>query len=279
MLRVRLATFSDFAVDWTCRRDAGEGKYFIAEVPERLEVILQSASYHYVVNCIGVLKNAAAEAGDEHARAEMIAVNETFPHAIAAVAEKLGSRLLHISTDAVFAAEAGPSTEEDVPQPSDFYGRTKLHGEPLSPGALTIRCSIMGPDPIKKRGLFEWFCNQPVHACVAGFDDQLWSGVSTLQFADFAAELFSGNLFTRLRAESPVQHFCPNAAVTKYQLLQLLGRFFRPDIAIGRRQGGKVTRILKTHGLLQKVYDSNRPMDVAIGELSTYIEGRKPGLC
>lgn len=277
MLRHRLATYPGFVVEWTSRRRESAGKFFRVEEAEKLEAVLENGRYDYVVNCIGLLKNALAERGDEQARVRMTAVNEVFPRVIAAMVGKFGTRLVHISTDAVFAAEAGPCTEEDIPQPSDFYGGTKFRGEPRSAAALTLRCSIMGPDPMNHRGLFEWFYNQPVNASIPGFDDQLWGGVTTLQVADLAAVLFSRNLFANLRANSAVQHFAPNEPVTKYQLLSLLGRAFRPDLKIECRAGGKVTRVLQTCGSLREVCGDNRPMDVAIGELSTYIgAGKSP---
>ena len=55
---------------------------------------------------------------------------------IAVVAQELGARLVHISTDYVFGGEAEPRTtpytEFDTPVPLSTYGRSKLAGENLA---------------------------------------------------------------------------------------------------------------------------------------------------
>lgn len=48
---------------------------------------------------------------------------------VARACRRVGARLIHISTDLVFAGVEGNYTEDDVPQPSLVYGKTKLEGE------------------------------------------------------------------------------------------------------------------------------------------------------
>ena len=56
-------------------------------------------------------------------------VNVTGTKNIAKIAEKLGSKLIHISTDAVFSGNKKFYTEEDRPNPISVYGKTKLESE------------------------------------------------------------------------------------------------------------------------------------------------------
>jgi len=44
-------------------------------------------------------------------------------------AQKVDSRLIHVSTDYVFDGKNGPYREEDLPNPLGFYARSKLAGE------------------------------------------------------------------------------------------------------------------------------------------------------
>jgi len=222
MARLHLARDAGLKVDWTSRRKESDALLFQAEAPQSLlDLARGRGGYDYAINCIAVLKNVAENSGPEGETAAH-QVNAVFPHELARMAAKIDCKVIHVSTDGVFAPDSGVCLESDVPAPADLYGRTKLLGEPSASNALTIRCSILGPNPVKKTGLFDWVIGQPRRAHIKGYQDQLWRGVTTLQFAQLCARIFGEKLFVRLREQSAVHHFCPNAAVTKYQLLQLL---------------------------------------------------------
>jgi dTDP-4-dehydrorhamnose reductase len=275
MVRLHLAHDTEWSVDWTSRRADAGALLFQAESPQSLLDLAQDrGSYDYAINCIAVLKNAAENSGPE-GEAAAHQINAVFPHELARVTAEIGCKLIHVSTDAVFAPDSGVCLESDVPEPADLYGRTKLLGEPSTANALSIRCSIIGPNPVKKTGLVEWVLGQPRQATIAGYDDQLWRGVTTPQFAKLCARVFRDDLFTRLRDESAFHHFCPNAAVTKYELVRLLSQRFRPDLGVERARGGPVNRVLETRGMLREICGAERAMGVAIDELSTYIDGPK----
>ena len=275
MTRLELAAEPGLALDWTSRREQSGALLFQAESPRSLlDLARERGGYDYTINCIAVLKDAAENSGpDGEAAAHQI--NAVFPHKLARIAAEIDCKLVHVSTDAVFAPDSGTCIESDVPAPADRYGRTKLLGEPSTLNALTIRCSIIGPNPVKKTGLVEWILGQPRKAAIPGYDDQLWRGVTTVQFAKLCARIFQEHLFSRLRKQSAVHHFCANAAVTKYRLLQLLCRQFRPDLHVERAMGGMINRVLETRGMLREICGAERPMEVAIEELSTYIDGPK----
>ncbi len=273
MLRLELAGEPGWRVDWTSRRREPGALPFEAESPRfLLDLARERGGYDWAVNCIGVLKSTAEKTGPEGAAAAE-RINAVFPRELARVAEEIDCNVIHVSTDAVFAPDSGRCLESDLPAPADHYGRTKLLGEPSAPNALSFRCSIIGPNPVKKTGLFEWILGQPRDATITGYDDQLWRGVTTVQFAKLCARIFKEDLFGRLRRQFPVHHFCPNETVTKYGLLQLLTRRFRPDLQVKRAAGGRVDRILETRGMLREMCGAELPMDVAIDEVSTYIDG------
>ena len=79
-----------------------------------------------VVNCAAWTAVDDAEAAEEHA----LAVNAGGAANLAAACKEVGARLVQVSTDYVFAGDAGrPYSEDDVPAPRTVYGRTKLAGE------------------------------------------------------------------------------------------------------------------------------------------------------
>ncbi len=80
-----------------------------------------------------VIVNAAAYTAVDRAESEpddAYAINSIAPKVLAQEAERLGAGLIHYSTDYVFDGESNrPYTEEDAPNPINFYGETKLAGE------------------------------------------------------------------------------------------------------------------------------------------------------
>lgn len=80
--------------------------------------------------------NAAAQTnvdGCEKAEAQAYRVNAHGPENLAMAVNHTGGKLIHVSTDYVFAGtEATPRTEEDLVRPMSAYGRTKLAGEKLA---------------------------------------------------------------------------------------------------------------------------------------------------
>jgi dTDP-4-dehydrorhamnose reductase len=80
-----------------------------------------------------VLVNAAAYTAVDAAESDedrAYAVNAAGPAVLAATLARRGGRLVHVSTDYVFAGDASrPYEVDDEPDPKTAYGRTKLAGE------------------------------------------------------------------------------------------------------------------------------------------------------
>jgi dTDP-4-dehydrorhamnose reductase len=91
--------------------------------------VIASARPDVVVNCAAWTAVDDAEASEERA----LAVNAGGAAVLAAACAGSGgsgTRLVQVSTDYVFAGDAGrPYAEDDVPAPRTAYGRTKLAGE------------------------------------------------------------------------------------------------------------------------------------------------------
>ena len=86
-----------------------------------------------VVNCAAWTAVDDAEASE----AQALAVNAGGAANLAAACADLGVRLVQVSTDYVFAGDAGrPYAEDEVPAPRTAYGRTKLAGERAVLGRL-----------------------------------------------------------------------------------------------------------------------------------------------
>ncbi|NOL49918.1 dTDP-4-dehydrorhamnose reductase [Pelistega europaea] len=83
-----------------------------------------------------VIVNAAAYTNVEQAEknpVQAFAVNADGVHYLALVAEQVGARLFHLSTDYVFDGnKRTPYQETDTPNPLNVYGHSKLVGEQMA---------------------------------------------------------------------------------------------------------------------------------------------------
>jgi len=96
------------------------------DITDASEVARGFADTDIVVNCAAYTAVDAAETDEERA----YAINATGPDVIARACAEMGIRLVHISTDYVFAGDATSPYPEDAPlEPRSAYGRTKAAGE------------------------------------------------------------------------------------------------------------------------------------------------------
>lgn len=263
-----------FVVRSTSRREPSDPFFFHAEDgTEKLRQIMAChGSFDYMINCIGVLLGEIDERDPRSVR-RAVAVNERFPQDLAAVAGESGARVIHLSTDGVFSGNAGVCREDSPTDCDDVYGKSKSQGEATASCVLNLRCSVIGPDPVEKKGLLEWFRSQPRGAEVPGYIDHEWNGVTTLQFSELCRDLILRDSFDAVRSEAPVHHFCPNQAVSKYELLQLFESVYKTGVTVKpvTSTRGPSSRLLDTrYARLKEFYGYGRSMRRAVEELATW---------
>lgn len=98
--------------------------------------------FDFVVNCAAYTAVDKAESDEQTAHL----VNAVAPKILARQAVTAGAKLIHVSTDYVFAGDAcTPYAETDKTNPQGAYGRTKLEGEENvlaeNPNSIVIRTS------------------------------------------------------------------------------------------------------------------------------------------
>jgi dTDP-4-dehydrorhamnose reductase len=241
-----LSARADWKVTGTQRFDSSAPNYVNAAHPVESWISLIQR-YDYIVNCIGILKQDVNET-DAASMRKAISVNSLFPNYLAEAAASAGARVIHMSTDGVFSgASKIPYVETDPTDCADLYAKTKALGECMADNVVNIRCSIVGRDPLRQKGLIEWLLNAPEGSELPGFDDQIWAGVTTVQFAALCRGILELGHFDQIRAVSGVYHFAPNPPISKYELLCAIQRAAKKDIKIKRtRSGFPTTRVLST---------------------------------
>lgn len=173
-----------------------------------------------VINCIGLVKQLA-EAQDP---LSAITINALLPHRLAHLCAAACARLVHISTDCVFAGTKGMYVEDDFADACDLYGRSKYLGEVDYPHAVTLRTSIIGHELAGSHGLVGWFLSQP--GPVKGFTRAIFSGLPTVELAKVV-----GN-HVLPRPDLRGLYHVSVAAIAKYDLLKLVALAYGKNTTI-----------------------------------------------
>lgn len=101
------------------------GELDITDIDKTIEFVRQVKPYA-VINCAAHTAVDACETDVDNA----YKINAIGPRNLSIAARETGAKLMHISTDYVFAGDASePYIEFDTPDPQGMYGKTKLAGE------------------------------------------------------------------------------------------------------------------------------------------------------
>ncbi|HSX11471.1 MAG TPA: dTDP-4-dehydrorhamnose reductase [Chlamydiales bacterium] len=159
----------------------------------------------YIINAAAFSQVDAAE----EFRAEAYRANVIGPENLARIANDIGAKLIHISTDYVFPGNVKrPLTENDPVGPLNYYGKTKLQGEQRVLGtSLVIRTSWIfgqgGKNFVAK--LLHMLMTQPeIHLT----NDQ-WGRPTYAP--DLAAAIF------QMRDQTGLYQYANSGVVTKYE--------------------------------------------------------------
>lgn len=182
--------------------------------PKDVKNAIFSDDFDVVINAIGVLNQNA----EDH-KSMAVMLNGYLPHFIADILRDRKTKLIHMSTDCVFAGNTGPYYEDSFPDGKIFYDRSKAIGEVNDNKNLTFRNSIVGPDINEKGiGLFNWFMKQD--GFINGFTGAIWTGVTTLTLAKAMEQSIKENL-------TGLYNLVNNESINKFDLCGLFNKYFR----------------------------------------------------
>ena len=217
-----------------CKRIFGkEAKYIVnAFNPQSALDAINKFKPDFCINCIGLLNKK----DDSKNSINYIHINSLFPHHLLEYCSENNSRLIHISTDGVYSGKRGNYTEDDIPDPVDFYSKSKLLGELFNKNAITIRTSIIGPEISTSNGLLEWFktCDSKIY----GYSDVWFSGFPTVELSRIIFDfIIKNNLKNDIYNISSVP-------INKFNLLKLINDTYDLNKEVIEDNSIKVNRIL-----------------------------------
>jgi len=150
----------------------------------RVVSVIRKGQPDVVLNCVGLIKHKM----DERRILDAILVNSVFPHQLAEMCTEFGIRLIHFSTDCVFAGTPGMKRMTDIPDAVDVYGSTKRLGEVDYGTSLTLRTSIVGRQIVGAESLIEWAFSRRGQT-IDGYRNAIYTGLTTRALSDVVAQV------------------------------------------------------------------------------------------
>lgn len=213
------------------------GRKLVGSFDDRRSVLLDTPEINFsmpdqVIELIGHFKpaliiNAAAYTNvDEAENNESLAyqVNAYTVEEIAKKSKEIGAAFLHFSTDFVFDGTKNfPYTEEDVTNPINIYGKSKLLGEQaieqVGGSFLIFRLSWLysKDNPCFLTRVISWSKAQKVIRLV---DDQIGSPTSASMVADqvqLIIKKFQSPWYSSIERFKGIYHLAGSGAVSKFE--------------------------------------------------------------
>lgn len=220
-----LEVFGTVRSAWVRRLFAPEaGRRLIAGVDvenqDALARVFADVKAQVVVNCIGLIKQLA----DADDPLQALPINAMLPHRLARLCELGGARLVHVSTDCVFAGTKGNYRESDPSDATDLYGKSKFLGEVAYPHTITLRTSIIGHELGSAHGLVGWFLAQ--EGQVRGYTRAIFSGLPTVELARVVRNVVLA------RPDLSGLYHVASSPIAKHDLLKLVAQVYGKAIEI-----------------------------------------------
>jgi dTDP-4-dehydrorhamnose reductase len=177
---------------------------------------------HWIIHCAAITDVDLCEENKEIAwKTNVIGTKN-----IIDACSKLNSKLVFISTDYVFDGAKGFYKEEDVPNPINFYGKTKCIGEWLVeslPSFIIVRTSMLFSH--RKGKFVKWVLEEAKKGKVYGAIDIYSSPTLALELAECVLKLIENDV-------TGLYHAAGSERVSRYDLIRKFVTAFGYDVDI-----------------------------------------------
>ncbi|AGB02342.1 SDR family oxidoreductase [Methanoregula formicica] len=176
-----------------------------------VEKLLVKENPDIVINTVSLVNVDLCEENPDLAR--QITVDSA--RILAKAAKKTGSRMVHISTDQVFDGEKSFYTEEDMPNPINQYGKTKLEAEHqilrYLQDAMIIRTNFFGWSPCGHAPTFgEW-----VYQCL--YERKVMQLFTNFYFSPIEVTSLAGTIDSLISTDfAGILHVCGSERCSKF---------------------------------------------------------------
>lgn len=200
---------------------------------ERVNDVIRDIQPDVIFNAVGIVKQVPTAKN----AVTTLLINSVLPNQLADIVSQVGARLIQISTDCVFDGSRGMYTEDDRPDATDLYGKSKHLGEVAGDNCLTLRTSIIGRELFTSHSLLEWIIGNRGKK-IDGYVNAVFSGFPTIVLADILS-----TLITEHSTLSGVYHLS-SEPINKFDLLNLINENYELGMEVDRFEDFHIDRSL-----------------------------------
>ena len=200
---------------------------------DQLLKIVQNFEPDVVINFAAYTQVENAEAQKDDKSGICYQINVVGARNVAEVCKEFSKKLVHISTEYVFdgTKTVSPYTEEDKPNPINWYGQTKYFGEQfvLESGcfATIVRiCMPFSPFYEPKKDIARFFLDQLRSGNeITAVEDQRITPTLVTDIACALAELVKAK-------KEGIYHACSTSNIIPYEFAKLIAQKFNLDVSL-----------------------------------------------
>lgn len=202
--------------------------------PERFTEQLRELAPDVVIHTAGMTSVEQCERFPQDAER----ANTLLAQHVSVAARACGIRLVHVSTDHLFAGDRPLLSENDRPDPLNAYARTKLRAEErvqaADPQALIVRTNFFGWGHAHRQSFSDWIIGSlRAGRTITMFDDVFFTPILADDLAVAVHELVAGGA-------AGVYHVVGEERISKYDFAhKVAAHFGLPRALIARGQIGK----------------------------------------
>lgn len=197
-----------------------DGLFVVGDLnrPDDLVGLFDSAHPDVVINCLAAGRPTPADP------MRSIQIYSVLPQRLSYLCHRRGARLIHMSSDGVFAGTRGGYTEDDLPDAADVYGVSKQLGEVSGAHAINLRTSIIGHELQLGSGLVDWFLSQEGECRC--FTRAIFSGFPTIVLAEIIRDVVLP------RTDMHGVYHLATPPISKFDLLKLVADRYGKKISL-----------------------------------------------
>lgn len=175
-------TYNLFCVDKVPNLNIPSSRQFIGDLTDHefLCKVLSKVSPEVIVHCAAIVNLVFCEENRSITDALHIDVTKV-------LAGYKKAKIVFISSDSVFSGEKGEYLEEDLPDPVNYYGKSKFLGEKIvqmNSNHIILRTNIFGFTMPLKHSLAEWAIKKLLNGeSIDGYRDVYFTTIYTKHFA------------------------------------------------------------------------------------------------